>query len=262
MIEARDINATPFEYTGENDLKIHGTYHGTHSESSPCIIFCHGFTGSHLGPAYLFVKLSRALAVAGFSSVRFDFRGAGESEGLFKDMNTASMMKDLTVVAENVRERYTPSKLLLLGHSFGGMIAARCAAPLSADGAILYSPVGNPEGIARRRKALIAAGPNTDGNYENGPHEMSISFLQHLKGYDPVEELYSGFKGPLLLIQGDADPSIAVEESYRYVERAQAASLHVDYHLLKNADHNFYRVADVNTVIATTVTWVKEHFGD
>ena len=261
MIEARDINANPFECTGEDGLKIRGTYHGTHAQSSPCIVFCHGFTGSHLGPAYLFVKLSRALAAAGFSSLRFNFRGAGESEGLFKDMNTTSMMNDLTVVANNVHERYKPLKLLLLGHSFGGMIAARCATSLSAEGIILFSPVGNPEGIARRRKALIEAGTNTNGNYENGPHEMSISFLHHLQGFDPVDELCSGFKGPLLLIQGDADPSISVDESYRYVERAQAASLQVEYHLLKNADHNFYKVVDVNTVITTTVSWVKEHFG-
>jgi uncharacterized protein len=262
MIEERDISFKPFECIGERGLKIHGVFHDVATLSPACVLFCHGFAGSHLGPAYLFVKISRALAVAGYSSLRFDFRGAGESEGLFRNMDTASMMEDLFSVTESLRQLHAPSRLVLLGHSFGGMVAARCAGQCDADGLILLSPVGDPEGIAKRREALVAAGPNADGNYENGPHEMSLSFLKHLKGYDPVEELCTSFKGPMLLMQGDADPSISTAESYRYVEQGRKASLDVEYHLLEHTDHNYYKVSDVNNVISTTVSWVKEHFGE
>ena len=154
----RDIDYLPFECTSPKGLALRGVYHGTRHEGAPCVIFCHGFTGHRLGPGYLFVKCARALADGGISSVRFDFSGSGESEGVFNEMNTSTMMEDLSAVTELVRERFIPRRVFLCGHSFGGMIAARCAASLNANGLILLAPVGDPGGIVRRRSAASTLG--------------------------------------------------------------------------------------------------------
>lgn len=258
----RDIEYLPFECITRGGLALRGVYHGTKSAGAPCVVFCHGFTGHRLGPGYLFVKCARALADGGIASVRFDFSGSGESEGVFNEMNTDTMMEDLTTVVSLVRERFSPRRLFLCGHSFGGMVAARRAASLQADGVILLAPVGTPGGIAHRRKDLLEAGPNATGFYENGPHEMSLSFLDSLKGYDPTEEFASAYTGSMLLLQGDNDPSIAVDESYRYVAAAETASIPCRYRMISGADHNFSRVADVRTVITTIVSWTKELSGE
>lgn len=259
-MDARDSHFSSFECISGRNLTIRGSLHETGVPGVPCVVFCHGFTGQRLGPGYLFVKMSRALADNGIASLRFDFSGAGESEGWFSEMNTDTMMQDLTTVVGELRRRGPPSRLILCGHSLGGMIAARCAAPLDVDGLILLAPVSDPEENARRNRGLLDAGPNTTGFYEKGPHEMSISFLESLVGFDPVKELTALYTGPLLLIQGDNDLSIPVEESYRYILEAEGTSISTDYHLLKNTDHNFSHVTDVKTVITMTIAWLKEHF--
>ena len=261
-MNGRDNHFSTFEWLTDRNLRVRGSLHRVERVHAPCVIFCHGFTGHRLGPGYLFVKISRALADEGFSSVRFDFCGAGESEGQFNEMHTDTMMDDLKVVEKETMRLLAPSRLILLGHSFGGMIAARCAASTGADGLILLSPVGDPEGLIRQRKALLEAGPNHAGFYENGPHEMSLTFLDRMLGFDPVQELSSSYTGKLLLIHGDRDPSISVDESYRYVAMAGAASISADYHLLPGADHNYSRVTDVTTVVETCLSWIKEHFGE
>ncbi|MBN1307747.1 MAG: alpha/beta fold hydrolase [Chitinispirillaceae bacterium] len=261
-MSARDDYFSTFECLTDNGLRLRGSLHSVARPDAPCVIFCHGFTGHRFGPGYLFVKLSRALADAGIASVRFDFCGAGESEGLFSEMHTDTMMRDLRAVAAEVRRRFTPVRLILFGHSFGGMIAARCAADTGAEGLILLSPVGDPQGLVRQHKALLEAGTNRRGFYENGPHEMSLLFLDRLLGFDPVGELVASFSGNMLLIHGDRDPSISIDESYRYVAAAKEASIAADYRLLPGADHNYSRVPDVVAVIETTVTWIREHVHD
>ncbi len=257
---ARDEHFSTFECLASNGYRLRGSLHGVNRVHAPCVIFCHGFTGHRFGPGYLFVKIARALAETDIASVRFDFCGAGESEGRFCEMHTETMMHDLTAAATDIRKRLTPARIILLGHSFGGMIAARCAAPTKADGLVLLSPVGDPQGLVRQRKALLDAGPNTSGFYENGPHEMSLTFLDRLLGFDPVKELVSSFSGKMLLFQGDHDPSVSVDESYRYVAMAKGTAIAADYHLLPGADHNYSRVPDVAMVTDTIVSWVKEHF--
>ncbi len=252
-----------FEWTTDRGLRLRGAVHGSERPDSPCIIFSHGLTGNRMGPGYLFVKISRALAAEGFSSVRFDFCGSGESEGFFGDMNTDTMTDDLLTVVKEVRKRApAPERLILLGHSFGGMIAARCAAPAGAQGIILLSPVADLRELVQRKKELLGNGPNLRGFYELGPHEISASFLGGMHGTDPVYEFTRSYKGKMLLIHGDRDPSVPVDESYRYVSAAQSASIDAEFCLINGADHNYSRPADVETVIEKILIWTKEHFCD
>lgn len=213
-----------------------------------------------MGPGYLFVKIARALHSEGFSCLRFDFSGSGESDGLFRDLTVATMEQDLDFVIKELRARHSPSKIILLGHSFGGMIAAMHAGPLSAEGLILLSPVGNPEGLIERRKELLDAGANNDGLYENGPHEMSLTFLDTLRGFNPVTMCTSAFRGAMLLIQGDQDQSISVDESMKYKIMAEKAGIDTRYLLIEGADHNYSRVSYVKIVTSTVCDWTKEHF--
>lgn len=249
-----------FQWQHKSGEKIRGSLHITKRKGAPWFLFCHGFTGQRMGPGYLFVKLSRALADSGFSSLRFDFRGSGESDGAFAQMNVKTMRSDLVTITNELREKFEISKLILLGHSFGGMISAFCAEETNADGLVLLSPVGDPKGLIQRRKALLETGMNNDGYYENGPHEMSIVFLDGLLDIDPVKSLTKSFRNPLLLIQGDTDKSISVKESGRYVHSARRCGVETEYHIVKGADHNYSSVPYVKMLLSTVSSWARERF--
>lgn len=242
------------------ELTLRGSLHVTKAKGAAWFILAHGFTGHRIGPGYLFARFSNELAAAGFSSLRFDFAGAGESDGLFPEMTVSSMCSDLLSAVNQVKKRFAPKKIILLGHSLGGMIASLCCTEAKPDGLVLLAPVGNPKGLIDRRKAILETGPNSNGFYENGPHEMALPFMDELKSVNPVAEFSATFRGPLLLIQGDSDMSISVPESKRYVDAALKAGIETDYHILKNADHNFSSVSHFNTVFSTTISWARERF--
>jgi alpha/beta superfamily hydrolase len=134
---------------------IRGSLLVTRRMGAPWFVFSHGFTGHRLGPGYLFVQLSRKLAEHGVSSLRFDFSGSGESDGRFQDMTIDTMQSDLLSAVRLVRKRYSPSAVVLLGHSLGGMIAGLCCARAKPDGLVLLSPVADPQGLIMRRKAIM-----------------------------------------------------------------------------------------------------------
>jgi pimeloyl-ACP methyl ester carboxylesterase len=249
-----------FEWINERNLVLRGSIHPVEKSDAPWVIFCHGFTGQRMGPGYLFVKLARQLHTCGFSSLRFDFAGSGESDGLFRDMTVKTMEQDLLFIVKELRAQRKPSSVILLGHSFGGMIAAMHAGTLAVNGLILISPVGNPEGLIQRRKELLDAGANCDGLYENGPHEMSLSFLDTLRGFNPVEIFATTFQGRLLLLQGDQDLSISVDESMQYKMSAERNGIDTQYQVIEGADHNYSKVSYVKMVTSTVCDWTKEHF--
>ncbi len=239
---------------------LRGSLHITRQKGAPWFVFSHGFTGHRLGPGYLFVRLSRELAAGGFSSLRFDFSGSGESEGRFQDMTIDTMRSDLLSAVRLMRKRFAPSAVVLLGHSLGGMIAGLCCARAKPDGLVLLSPVADPQGLIRRRKAIMDGGPNTAGYYENGPHEMALAFLEGLRTIDPVAAVKNHFRGKLLLMQGDRDDSIAVGESARYVHEALKTGIETAYQILRNADHNYSAVTHFKTICSIVTSWAKERF--
>lgn len=248
-----------FELPVENSHTMRGSLHYADTENAPWFVFCHGFTSQRMGPGYLFVKLSKTLAYSGFNSLRFDFCGSGESDGNFCDMNVSTMDSDLTTIVNWLRKEQHASRIILLGHSFGAIIASNCS--IYAQGLVLISPVANPQNLICKQSKLIESGPNAEGFYEYGPHEMRASFMNYLK-IDPVKSLCDSFRGPLLLVHGSEDKSISVEESGRYISEARKIGIDSQYHILQGADHNFSRVSDVRLLCNTVTNWAKEHFCD
>src|SRR5690349_11530430 len=62
----------------------------------PAVLLLHGFTGTKSEAHGMFVKMSRALVDHGIASLRFDFRGSGDSGGSFEEMTIKSEVIDAT----------------------------------------------------------------------------------------------------------------------------------------------------------------------
>lgn len=81
---------------------------------------------------------ARALHQCGATTVRFNFRGTGASEGSFDEGNGES--DDLRTVAAWVRDQRPGSELWLVGFSFGAYVAYRNAAELNPAMLVLIAP--------------------------------------------------------------------------------------------------------------------------
>ncbi len=81
---------------------------------------------------------ARAMHQSGASTVRFNFRGAGASEGSFDDGNGEA--DDLRAVVAWVREQRPDAQVWLAGFSFGAYVAYRTAAELKPGMLIMIAP--------------------------------------------------------------------------------------------------------------------------
>ncbi|MEX2123713.1 MAG: alpha/beta fold hydrolase [Woeseia sp.] len=81
--------------------------------------------------------LARAFIAKGFSTLRFNFRGVGQSEGKFDDGQGELLDALAAVQAMKDRGRM---KLWVAGFSFGAAIAIRAAAEARADGLVSVAP--------------------------------------------------------------------------------------------------------------------------
>jgi dipeptidyl aminopeptidase/acylaminoacyl peptidase len=243
----------------ENQGKtIRASLYSTKGKEAPWIIMCPGFTSNRIGPKYFYTIMARHFASNSISVISFDFAGTGESDGLFSDITVSSMCSDLISAYNYIKSNYKPSKLLVLGHSFGGTIAALTLDNITLDGLILISPLADTKKHAKQHEYIVTNGINKEGCYEFGPHEMKIDFLNEFRACDPVNAISKNFKGKIILLQGDNDEQITPEESFVFLNRAHDLDIDILYHTVKNADHRFSNVASRNFIQQTIVNWIKE----
>lgn len=227
--------------------------------STNWVVLSHGFTGDRIGPSYLFVFLARSLSEVGFNVISFDFSGCGESDGLFKDMTIEGLCKDLSNCVKYIKNNFTVNKLILLGHSLGGMLSSLMAAKLSAEGIILLSPVADIEKHVLGYSNVFTGESRGDGTYSIGSFLLKMEFLESFKQAKPVTELCNNFINPILLIQGDSDETIVKEESYLYINEGNKKSINIDYELIKNGDHCFSDIDQREFISKKIISWIKEN---
>jgi alpha/beta superfamily hydrolase len=89
------------------------------------------------------VRWARFLSNNGFSVVRFDYRGVGESTGSFVDMSLADWKNDIRFVGDWLRQRHPGRPLVLHGLGLGGLLASDLFKERFADALLMWSPFGS-----------------------------------------------------------------------------------------------------------------------
>jgi alpha-beta hydrolase superfamily lysophospholipase len=141
------------------------------------VIIVHGL-GEHAGR---YDHVARQLNSWGFAVRGYDQCGHGESGGLPGSLPTDTrLLDDLADIVDSTRSRMDKATpLIVLGHSMGGLVAARFASlrlrPL--DGLVLSSPALDP-GLSGFQKLLVAGLPNLVPNLRVG-NGLDASFISH-----------------------------------------------------------------------------------
>src|SRR5437879_1098743 len=92
---------------------------------------------------HVVTSLCAALNTLSATTIRFNFRGAGASEGAHD--NGRGEVDDVLAAVRVVREASPAVPVVLIGYSFGAMVAASSSAPTDAAALVLVSP---PVGVA------------------------------------------------------------------------------------------------------------------
>jgi uncharacterized protein len=160
------------------------------------------------GPRGLYRDLSSGLVQRGVATVRYDKRGTGASDGApLAWLNGERLAADLgaVVVVAAALPAVDPSRVVLVGHSQGGVLALRAGAGAPVAGVVAMAAPGRPLGelgvpdrtTLRLLPAII------------GPRAARATVER-----DPRDDA-AGVEAPVLLIHGDTDRVVPIADMGR-----------------------------------------------
>jgi hypothetical protein len=218
----------------------------------------HGGPGGQKdGPANLYVDLAERLGAAGIASVRFDFRGCGESTGAYRDMTIARQVEDLNAVRAFVEDAYQPQAWALVGESFGATIGLAGFDTAWRVVVLLWPAIWLLDGAFESYVAeenLAAARRN--GYVDLDGEQIGLAFLEELLRVRDVAAPLKGLTIPVLLVHGEDDHEVPYRQS------VQAADLLAGAHKLvgvAGGDHCLEAPSEREIVYAETVRWLSDH---
>ena len=216
-------------------------------QQCPMVVFCHGFGGTKEGP--LFELITDSLQKHGIASIRFDFNGHGESEGKFEDMTVPNEINDAKKVIEYVRDLRYVSKVALVGHSQGGVVASMTAGELGSDisAVVLMAPAAVLRDDAIRGSTFGKQyNPLDPPEYVElwGPQRLGRNYIKTAFSL-PIYETAANYHGPALIIHGNGDRIVPYTYGLRFHQQWKGS----EYVLQEYFDHGFsqniYRTTDI-----------------
>ena len=222
-------------------LKLQGVLTAPESDFWPLVILCHGFLSHKDSSKYK--QLAQMFAQESIATVRFDFRGCGDSEGLLAESSVSRRWRDLQkVMARGLELDGFDGRLGLLGSSLGGYLALleasrnsliRCAAVWSTPSHLLD--------LAKRLPEISPV------EFSQECHEdlLTVELLSRLKNVQRV-----------LIVHGQEDQQVPPDHASRLYEVLDEPKA---LHMLEKADHRFSEVESREEAIRVTLEWFKKY---
>lgn len=237
----------PFRLVVEGEPVVGRLHLPSSSRPVPLVVACHGLGASKDSDKYLL--LGRALPAAGFALARFDFRGAGESGGSYRDATTAGRVADLEAVLQHLAKHPALADLVgLLGSSMGGFVAWHVAhRRIESGGAPLPVVTWNaPADLAalpaREMSEATGLGPALVAEVRSGRLATAPAGVSHA-----------------LVVQGEADEVVDPAHGRRLHERAREPRALC---LIPAADHRLTDMGHRLTAVERSLGWMTQHLGE
>lgn len=194
-------------------------------KKQPVVIICHGLTGSkdelHIS------KLADELRIRGIASVRFDFNGHGQSDGLFREHTVANEVEDTKLIYDYVRSLpwVDVSRIGLAGHSQGGFVAGVAAGDLGEDkikACALLAPAALIH--TATMEGLCFGDSWRYESVESLPDSVQVWGRYFGKDYfraaleTDVYARTAAYEGPVYILQGTADGERLFDDALKYKE--------------------------------------------
>ena len=221
------------------------------------VVMAHGGPGGDKrGPLGLFDVLAETLETSlGLSSLRFDFRGCGESDGTPLDMTVRSRADELASVMSWARG-HGYARTALVAESLGASVALLAERP-EVDALVLLWPAVC---LARTDLAGYFAPekegePAEKGFIVDGGIPVCAEFVRECRELDLVPAL-SRVHVPTLIVHGDEDRCVPVDQARRVHELIPAVKNLV---VVQGGGHSLGRPAERAIVLENTIRWLGKH---
>ncbi len=241
---------TSSEIRNRHDERIDHSFHpGTRADV--LVILAHGLTGNKDRP--LLVALAEGLSARGWPCLRISYSGNGSSEGNFADSCITKEIADLQAVLDAVPNDV---KVAYAGHSMGGAVGVLTAA---RDMRIctLISLAGMTHTAAFVAREFSDVMPGAGLMWEEDEHPLSEKFVDDLNSIGNTLSAAEAVTQPWLLIHGDADDLVPIQDSRDAMEAAICEKNFVE---VPGGSHSF-EATDYPKLTDALDGWLKVSFG-
>ncbi|MCC2254999.1 alpha/beta hydrolase [Ruminococcus sp. CLA-AA-H200] len=231
MIEAKVINSRG------KDMVCLVEYKSPELRGKKVILYKHGFCGNKITPHRIMVNLGHDLIEEGYTIVRFDCAGAGDSEGDWTYMTISGEIEDYKKVLHWTQDELKPEKMMVLAYSMGGLETAVCCREVPLNGILFWSPCSNAYECFRHllgdeRFELGMSGHDVDFMGDRVGKEFFLDLQnEELNTLKPLE----GFEKPVYFIHGSADTDVLPVNSENYLKVLPGS----ERHLVEGAGHGY-----------------------
>jgi dienelactone hydrolase len=225
---------------------IYGTLAKGNKSSKTLVILAHGLAGHQ--NEHIFFNGAQFLTKNNLDSYRFDFYSGDKGGRTMTDCGISTHISDLNTVLKYFRSKY--QKVLVVGHSLGGMVAVSANLKL-LDGIILWESSYNFYGenklgfkYSKSLKAYIVGW---------GPEFLvSKKMADEWRTFPPIKDVASKISVPIqVIVAGKGKLKKAGQEYYKYAKGKKSFST------IAGASHNFNELGTEEKLFTETLKFIK-----
>ncbi len=233
---------SPIHFKNDQGEKIAATLHLPDASTDRGIVLAHCFTCSrHTG---ILRQLGNDLTKAGFAALRFDFSGNGQSEGEFSQSTYTKQISETKIACATLASKGV-SQIGLAGHSMGAVVALLASAEINSAKAVC-TIAGRLSGMNAMRFLNRAQQNELDQvgqvAFTSRGRQLMLThdFFSDADRFD-LQKVITQLKLPLLIVHGDRDEIISVDEAYTAhgfnPEGSELAIISEADHMFSNKNH-------------------------
>lgn len=194
--------------------------------SERCVIISSGYPGSHnlWKDKHHRVELAETLNKAWIDTFRYDHYGVGESEGKRENL-TVSLWIDGVISAIDHCKNQWYKKIALYGSSFWWLSVLFAALKEEVKCVVALAPVGDYYAVRTIQLGEKAMKQREEqGRYMYEEKRIPYNYLVDAKKYIIVEHAHK-LDIPVLIMHGDQDDNVPIEQSKKLVEELRDGEL-------------------------------------